>query len=108
MRTDCKHFESRTYSSGDTIRRCGLGLAPDAPWRCPEGCERFERRLIDVAWAHGSLVPPAAPVEPKGLDDGSAAAVLGEAAAIIDAAVGDVMADLNDKRKRKKKNKKKK
>ena len=108
MRTDCKHFESRTYASGDTIRRCNLGLAPDAPWRCPEACERFERRLVEVAWAHGSLVPPAAPVEPASLDDGSAAAVLNEAAAIVDAAMGDVVADLNDKRKRKKKNKKKK
>ena len=108
MRTDCKHFESRTYASGDTIRRCNLGLAPDAPWRCPETCERFERRLVDVAWAHGSLVPPAAPVAPASLDDGSAAAVLNEAASIVEAAMGDVVADLNDKRKRKKKNKKKK
>ena len=31
MRTECKHFESRTYANGDTMRRCNLGLAPDAP-----------------------------------------------------------------------------
>jgi len=42
------------------------------------------------------------------LDDGSAAAVLGEAAAIVEAAMGDVVSDMNDKRGRKKKNKKKK
>ena len=48
------------------------------------------------------------PVEPASLDDGSAAAVLDEAAAIINAAVGDVLDDLNDKRKNKKKNKDKK
>ena len=108
MRTECKHFESRSYANGDTVRKCNLGLAPDAPWRCPENCEKYERRLVDVAWAHGSLVPPATPVEPASLDDGSAAAVLDEAAAIINAAVGDVLDDLNDKRKKKKKNKDKK
>ena len=35
MRTECKHFESRTYGSGDAMRKCKLDLAPDAPWRCP-------------------------------------------------------------------------
>ena len=104
MRSECKHFESRTYANGDTMRRCNLGLAPDAPWRCPENCEKYERRMVDVAWAHGSLVPPATPVEPESLNDGTASAVLDEAASIIEAAMGDVLADLNDKRKNKKKN----
>ena len=45
MRTECKHFESRTYPNGDTVRKCNLDLAPDAPWRCPEHCPRYERRL---------------------------------------------------------------
>ena len=76
MRTECKHFESRTYKSGDTVRKCNLDMAPDAPWRCPEECEKYERRMIDIAWAHGSLVPPATPVEPASLDDGTAADVL--------------------------------
>ena len=105
MRTECKHFESRTYKSGDTVRKCNLDMDPDAPWRFPE---EYERRMIDIAWAHGSLVPPATPVEPASLDDGTAAAVLDEAEAIINAVFGDVVADMNDKRKNKKKNRDKK
>jgi len=103
MRTDCKHFESRSYAGGDTVRKCNLDLAPDAPWRCPDDCPKFDRRMIDVAWAHGSLVTPATPVAPASLDDGTAAAILDEAEAIVNAAMGDVLADLNDKRKNKKK-----
>lgn len=78
MRQECKHFESRTYAHGDTIRRCALDLAPDAPWRCPDDCPRYERRLADVAWTHGSLVRPATPDEPDSVDDGSAAALLAD------------------------------
>ena len=102
MRSECKNFESRTYASGDTVRKCNLDLAPDAPWRCPENCEKYEPRMADVAWAHGSLVPPATPVAPASLDDGTAAAVLDEAEAIINAVFSDVVADMNDKRKNKK------
>ena len=59
--------------------------------------------MADVAWAHGSLVPPVTPVAPASLDDGTAAAVLDEAEAIINAVFGEVVADMNDKRKNKKK-----
>lgn len=59
--------------------------------------------MADVGWAHGSLVPPATPVSPASLDDGTAAAVLDEAEAIINAVFGEVVADMNDKRKNKKK-----
>ena len=55
MRTECKNFESRSYPNGDTVRKCNLDLAPDAPWRCPENCPKYERRLADVAWTHGTL-----------------------------------------------------
>lgn len=79
MRTECKNFESRTYANGETVRKCNLDLAPEAPWRCPEQCRGYERRLADVAWVHGSLVTPSTPEEPPGLDDGSAAKVLDEA-----------------------------
>ena len=58
MRHECKHFESRTYANGETVRKCDLDLAPDAPWRCPDKCPMYERRLADVAWTHGSLVAP--------------------------------------------------
>jgi len=103
MRTECKHFESRTYDNGDTVRKCNLDLAPDAPWRCPENCPKYERRMVDVAWAHGSLVPPATPVAPASLDDGTAAAVLDDAEQIVNAAMDEVLADMQDKRKKKKK-----
>ena len=31
MRENCKNFESRTYRNGDTVRKCNLDLAPEAP-----------------------------------------------------------------------------
>jgi len=41
-----------------------LDLAPEAPWRCPENCPSYHRRLADVGWVHGSLVEPALEDEP--------------------------------------------
>lgn len=93
MRQECKNFESRTYANGDTVRKCNLDLAPDAPWRCPEHCTGYERRLADSGWVYGSLVSPSTPDEPPGLDDGSAAAVLDEAEDIINAAGAQFGAD---------------
>jgi len=95
MRTDCKHYQSRTYSGGETVRKCALDLAPDAPWRCPEGCAAFEPRLADVDWRHGTLVSPATPDEPPGLDQG-AAELLDEAEDIVNAAVPSVLAELSE------------
>ena len=59
MREECVHFQSRTYASGEAARFCRLDLAPEAPWRCPENCPSYRRRLADVGWVHGSLVEPA-------------------------------------------------
>ena len=56
MREECKHFQSRTYNSGEVARFCVLGNAPDQPWSCPADCLTYERRLADVGWSHGSLV----------------------------------------------------
>jgi hypothetical protein len=64
MREDCKHFQSRTYASGEVARFCVLDLAPEAPWRCPDNCPSYERRLADATWTHGSLVVPPAESEP--------------------------------------------
>jgi len=94
MRQECKNFESRTYANGETVRKCNLDLAPDAPWRCPENCKGYERRLADAAWAYGSLVTPPTPTEPPGLDDGSAAAVLDEAEDYINEIGKQVMAEM--------------
>lgn len=93
MRQECKHYESRTYATGETVRKCNLDLAPEAPWRCPDQCPRYERRLADVAWAHGSLVSPPTPPEPPGLGDGTAAALLDEAEDIINAAGPQILAE---------------
>jgi hypothetical protein len=98
MREECKNFESRTYANGETVRKCNLDLAPDAPWRCPDDCPKYERRLADVAWTHGSLVTPVTPPEPPGLDDGSAAAVLDAAEDIVNAAVASVRAEVDAER----------
>jgi len=99
MREDCKHFESRSYPNGDTVRKCHLDLAPEAPWRCPVDCPSFQKRRIDVNWSHGSLVTPATPDEPQGLgDDDSIAALLDAAEDIINEAVSGVIADLDAER----------
>ena len=94
MRQECKNFESRTYGNGETVRKCNIDLAPDAPWRCPENCVGYARRLADAAWVYGSLAPPATPMEPPGLDDGSAAAVLDEAEDFINEVGRQVMAEV--------------
>ena len=95
MRQDCKHFESRTYAHGDTVRKCNLDLAPEAPWRCPADCASFAPRLADVAWQHGSLITPATPEEPASLgDDTSIGALLDEAENIINAAGPDIVAEV--------------
>lgn len=94
MRAECKHFESRTYANGDTVRKCNLDLAPDAPWRCPDDCASYERRLADVAWTHGSLTSPPTPPEPASVADGSAAALLDEAEDVLNEAGPRVRAEV--------------
>ena len=64
MREECKNFESRSYANGETVRKCNLDLAPEAPWRCPDPCSSFEPRLADVNWQHGTLITPPTPDEP--------------------------------------------
>lgn len=94
MRTECKHYESRTYANGDAVRRCGLDLAPEAPWRCPDECARYERRLADAGWVHGSAVAPPVHDDVPGLDDGSAAAVLDAAEDIVNAVTAEMLAEV--------------
>lgn len=99
MRQDCKYFESRTYPTGDTVRKCDLDLAPEAPWRCPADCPKYELRLADVAWSHGTLVTPKTPEEPPGLgEDDSIAALLDEAEDIVNAAGPAIKADVERER----------
>ena len=65
MREECKHFQSRTYTDGETARFCVLDLAPEAPWRCPADCAAYEKRMADVGWVHGNLVEKALEDEPN-------------------------------------------
>jgi hypothetical protein len=87
MRQDCKHFESRTYRNGETVRKCDLDLAPEAPWRCPDNCKAYTPRLADVDWKYGTLVTPPTPAEPPSLGtDPSIASLLDEAEDIVNSA----------------------
>lgn len=92
MREGCKYFESRTYANGETVRKCDLDLAPEAPWRCPDGCSSYEPRLADVNWQHGSLITPPTPPEPEGQN---IAALLDEAEDIVNAVVPKVRAEVD-------------
>ena len=89
MRTECRHYESRTYANGEAVRKCDLDLAPEAPWRCPEDCPKYERRT-DIAWAWGTAVAPPTPEEPvaEGI-----AELLDEAEEIINAAGPEILAE---------------
>ena len=96
MRVECKHYESRTYRNGETVRKCDLDLAPEAPWRCPADCPKFERRLADVAWSYGTAVAPPTPDEPASVTagDDSVAALLDEAEEILNSAGPSILAEV--------------
>jgi len=102
MRQECKFFESRTYGNGETVRKCDLDLAPEAPWRCPSDCKAFQRRLVDVDWRHGTLVTPETPPEPEGLDErgDEIAALLDEAENIVNAAGPTILAEVQAQQSR--------
>jgi len=94
MREECKHFQSRTYSSGEVARFCVLGNAPDQPWSCPENCVTYERRLADVGWVHGSLVQrpvESAPHTEVPIDDRRE--LLNQASEIVNAVAPEMFAE---------------
>jgi len=112
MRSDCRHYESRTYANGETVRKCQLDLAPEAPWKCPEDCPSFHRRIFDAGWQYGSLGASAGrpqESEPEGED---VAALLDAAEDIVNSAAPDILAEFERPKKRfgarKKKGKRKK
>ena len=103
MRTDCKHYESRTYQAGEVVRRCALDLAPEAPWACPADCPRYERRMIDAGWQYGSLTKgmEPAPPEPEVEMNDDIARLLDEAEDIVNAAGIELMEKQSRKAARK-------
>ncbi len=94
MRTDCRHYESRTYGNGEVVRKCRLDLAPEAPWRCPADCVGYERRRIDAGWHYGTLTTAneAPDVEPVGDD---IAALLDAAEEIVNSAAPGILSDFD-------------
>lgn len=101
MREHCKHFQSRTYASGEVARFCVLDLAPEAPWRCPDDCPKYLQRMADVGWSLGSLVRPSVPDEPDMIElNDDAAALLDHAEDILNAAGPDILADVEKQRAR--------
>lgn len=91
MRVECKNFESRTYANGETVRKCNLDLAPEAPWRCPDDCPKYERRMADAAWAYGTAVVPKTPDEPLGE---GIAELLDSAEDIVNAVAPGILAEV--------------
>lgn len=103
MRTDCKYYESRTYASGEAVRKCALDLAPEAPWACPADCPKYERRKIDAGWQYGSLVGgmEPAPPEPEVTMTDDVAALLDAAEDIVNTAGFELLAEQDRKSRRK-------
>jgi len=94
MREDCRHFESRTYGDdGEVARFCTLDLAPEAPWRCPANCARYERTLIDGSFEQASLERPEVEPEPDGE---GIAELLDDAEDIVNEALPDALAELDE------------
>ena len=100
MRTDCKHYESRTYQSGDIVRKCRIDLAPEAPWKCPADCAGYERRMIDAGWQYGTLGDAHGPAEaPPELGD-DVARLLDQAEDIVNAAGAELRAEQAQKQRK--------
>jgi hypothetical protein len=54
VRTDCRHYSTRTVGAGEVIQRCRLGAAELTPFACPAGCLFFEDRPITgIGWTQG-------------------------------------------------------
>jgi len=100
MREECRHFQSRTYSSGEVARFCVLDMAPDAPWRCPDNCPVYERRLADAGWTQGKQTEPPLEPEPSGVPAADAADLLEDAEEIVSAIAPEA---LDEARKRERK-----
>ena len=99
MRTNCKFYESRTYPTGDTVRKCDLDLAPEAPVRGPDNCPAFKPRMADIGWSYGTLQGDLGPPPPKGYD-ASAARLLDEAEDIVNAAGPEILAEFRQQDQR--------
>jgi hypothetical protein len=101
MREDCRHFQSRTYETGEIARFCVLNLAPEAPWRCPDDCPKYQRDIIDATFVQGSLVRSQVEAEPADAPE-DIAAVLDAADAVVTAAGPEIVAEIEAQRQKRK------
>jgi len=100
MREDCRHYQSRTYASGEVARFCVLDMAPDAPWRCPENCPVYERRLADAGWVQAKQTEPALEPEPSDMPAADAADLLNDADDIVSAVAPQAIAEARDRERK--------
>jgi hypothetical protein len=68
-------------------------MAPDAPWRCPENCPVYERRLADAGWTQARQTEPALEPEPDGVPAADAADLLEDAEEIVSAVAPEALAE---------------
>src|SRR5579875_1551713 len=101
MREDCRHFQSRTYDTGEVARFCVLNLAPEAPWRCPDDCPRYEPDIIDGTFVVGSLSRPPVEEEPDEPAE-DVATILSEANSIVTAAGPEIVDEIEAERNERK------
>jgi hypothetical protein len=94
MRENCRHFESRTYANGEVARFCVLGLAPEAPWRCPDNCARYQPSVVDGTFETAELTRPPVEDEPDDTPD-NIEGVLADAEAIVEAAEPDAIREVD-------------
>ncbi len=59
IRTDCRHYSSRTTQSG-VIERCRMDMAQAIPFDCPDQCIFFEPRGVSGT---GWIIDPSQVVE---------------------------------------------
>ncbi len=106
MRQDCKHFESKTLLSGESLSSCVLNRAPDAPLRCPENCEKYERRRVNVnvkyqdiakSAAGDSVVPDAST---SSLDDPEFSDLMSDVADIVNSAADDIVQEVEEEKRK--------
>lgn len=97
MRENCRHFQSRTYDTGEVARFCVLNLAPEAPWRCPTDCSSFQADIIDGSFVVGSLQRPDVEAEPDEPAE-DVAGILAEAGAIVTAAGPEILREVEQER----------
>ena len=74
-----------------------LNLAPEAPWRCPANCPRYQHDIIDGSFVVGTLARPKVEQEPE-LPDGEVASVLDAADLIVTAAGPEIVAEIERER----------